>query len=36
MKIRITRRAYRVCTFCRMRRNAMRLYVALHTLEDGY
>lgn len=32
----IYRHAYRACMFCRLRRLALRFYVALHTAEDGY
>jgi hypothetical protein len=36
MKIRIARRAYRVCRACRMRKAAMRAYIIIHVTEDGY
>lgn len=36
MKIRFLGRAQRVCRACRLRKTALRLYIALHAAEDGY
>jgi hypothetical protein len=36
MKVKILRRAYKACMFCRLRKQALRFYIALHTMEDGY